>query len=138
MRVNGADWERLGDDAARVAHFVGNRAFMRMVDGHCAALEVRVGDPRPAMRAKASGEELTMMNAGAREYFCTVYERRPQVCRDLARGSPECEGELLAKGGRVAGLYPGLPSPSVEGGAAPLHDEHSRFSAPSPGAGAAT
>lgn len=85
MRVTGADWERLGAEAERVAHFAGNRAYMKMGDGHCAALDVRAAAD------------------GAREFFCTVYERRPQVCRDLGRGSPECEGELLAKAGRVAG-----------------------------------
>ncbi len=85
MRVTGADWERLGADAERVAHFVGNRAYMRMSGGHCAALEVRVTE------------------GAARDFFCTVYEQRPQVCRDLARGSPECEGELALKAARVAG-----------------------------------
>jgi hypothetical protein len=51
--------------------------------GCCAALEVRVAAD------------------GGREFFCTVYERRPQVCRDLARGSLECAGELAAKAERV-------------------------------------
>src|SRR5690606_7915471 len=86
VRVTGDDWARLGPDAGRLAHFVGHRAFMRMSDGHCAALDVR---------PSAAG-------GGAVEYFCTIYERRPQICRDLARGSPGCEGELMAKGGRVA------------------------------------
>ena len=80
MRVTGADWERLGVDAERVAHFIGHRAYMRMSErGHCAALNVR---------ATADG---------VREFYCTVYEKRPQVCRDLGRGSPECEAELLRK-----------------------------------------
>jgi Fe-S-cluster containining protein len=79
VRVSGADWTRLGDDAERVAHFVGNRAFLRMREGHCAALELR------------HSEE------GAVEFFCSIYERRPQICRDLARGSPECEGERAVK-----------------------------------------
>jgi len=84
VRVTGGDWERLGADAERVARFIGNRAYMRMAaGGHCAALEVR---------ATADG---------AREFFCTVYERRPQVCRDLARGSPECAGERELKAARV-------------------------------------
>lgn len=87
VRVTGADWERLGPSAGAMAHFVGNRAFMRMRDGHCVALEVR-------------GEAAT----GAREFFCAIYERRPQLCRDLGRGSPECEGERARKG---AGLQPG-------------------------------
>jgi Fe-S-cluster containining protein len=73
--VTGPDWTRLGDTAERLAHFIGHRAYMKMTDGHCAAL---------SLRATPAGEP---------EYFCTVYENRPQICRDLARGSPECEGE---------------------------------------------
>ena len=38
--VKGDDWTRLGADAERWAVFVNNRAFMRMVEGHCAALRV--------------------------------------------------------------------------------------------------
>ena len=82
VRVSGDDWERLGPDAERVAHFIGHRAYLRMEDGHCAALETRQSAD------------------GAAEYYCTIYERRPQVCRDLARGSPECEAELALKGTR--------------------------------------
>lgn len=85
VRVTGADWERLGFDADRVARFIGHRAYMRMSEGRCAALDVRVETD------------------GTREFFCTVYERRPQVCRDLERGSPECAGELATKAARVAG-----------------------------------
>lgn len=84
MRVTGGDWARLGADAERLARFIGNRAYMRMSgEGRCAALEVRATPD------------------GAREYFCTVYERRPQVCRDLARGSAECAGERELKAARV-------------------------------------
>lgn len=85
VRVTGEDWTRLGDAADHVAHFIGHRAYMRMQDGHCAALTVR---------AVAEGSDAT-------EYFCTIYERRPQICRDLGRGSPECEGELATKAARV-------------------------------------
>lgn len=94
VRVEGADWARLGDDAERVAHFLGNRAFMRMRDGHCAALELR-GAP--------DGDGASGGVRGARtEYFCTVYEKRPRICRELERGSPECMGELAAKAGRAS------------------------------------
>lgn len=86
VRVTGEDWERLGEAAGIVAHFVGNRAYMKMLGEHCAALEVR---PTPA---------------GAVEFFCTVYASRPQACRDLARGSPHCAGERALKRGRVARL----------------------------------
>lgn len=85
VRVSGADWARLGADAERVAHFIGHRAYLRITDGHCAALEARVSTD------------------GAREYFCTIYERRPQICRDLARGSPQCEAERALKFGRRGG-----------------------------------
>jgi hypothetical protein len=84
VRVDGADWSRLGPEAERLAHFIGNRAYMRMHAGRCAALDIRASD------------------TGQRQFFCTIYPLRPQVCRDLARGSPACEGELLAKGTRTA------------------------------------
>lgn len=79
MRVTGDDWERLGAAAEDVAHFLGHRAYMRMRNGYCAALELR----RSADNAP--------------EFFCTLYEQRPQICRDLGRGSPECAGERLKK-----------------------------------------
>lgn len=79
VRVTGADWARLGPVADALAHFIGHRAYMRMRDGHCAALECR-------------------RDAGGRvDYFCTVYEKRPQLCRDLERGSPACHAERTAK-----------------------------------------
>ncbi len=83
VRVTGNDWERLGGRAETVAHFVGSRAYMKMAEGHCAALAVREGEV-------------------GREYYCTVYDQRPQVCRDLARGSPQCEAELEQKAARAA------------------------------------
>ncbi|MBC8009539.1 MAG: YkgJ family cysteine cluster protein [Burkholderiales bacterium] len=87
VRVTGDDWTRLGPDADRHAHFIGHRAYLRMSEGHCAALETRPDPDHP----------------GVVQHVCTIYERRPQICRDLARGSPECEGELALKADRVAG-----------------------------------
>lgn len=84
MRVTGEDWARLGEQADAVAHFIGHRAFMRMRDGHCVALEIR----------REAGDEA--------DYFCAVYDRRPQICRDLMRGSPECAGERATKAGQAA------------------------------------
>ena len=84
VRLSGDDWSRLGSAAERVAHFIGHRAFMRMKDGRCAALELRI------------------FAAGEREYFCSVYADRPKICRDLERGSPQCEGERMTKGLRPA------------------------------------
>jgi hypothetical protein len=83
VRVTGDDWTRLGDVAEEMAHFIGHRAYMKMADNHCAALELR----------RTPG--------GEPEFFCTVYENRPQVCRDLARGSPQCAGERASKQDRA-------------------------------------
>lgn len=87
--VTGHDWERLGPDAERLAHFIGNRAFMRMRDGHCAALEVR----------PSAG--------GGPDFLCSIYERRPDICRELGRGSPECLADLEAKAAGVRQAHPG-------------------------------
>lgn len=83
VRVSGEDWTRLGAAAERLAHFVGHRAFMRMNAGRCGALEIRRGE------------------GGGMEFFCSIYERRPQICRELERGSPECLGELARKEARA-------------------------------------
>jgi Fe-S-cluster containining protein len=79
VRVTGDDYARLGDAAEDFVHFIGNRAYMRLADGHCAALRVE--------------------RAG--RFVCTVYERRPDACRDLERESPQCAGELFTKAGRA-------------------------------------
>lgn len=84
VRVTGEDWARLGPDADWLAHFVGHQAYMQMQDGHCAALIV---GRHPS---------------GAHDFFCSIYERRPQICRDLERGSAQCLGERDAKSARVA------------------------------------
>lgn len=81
VRVTGDDYERLGQSADEIVHFIGNRAYLRMVGGKCIALAV-------------DGESRAR---------CTVYERRPGVCRDLERGSRECEGEIVTKWERSPG-----------------------------------
>ena len=75
VRVTGDDHARLGDEAERLTLFVDNRCFMRMHAGHCAALAVR-----------ADGR-----------FVCEIYAQRPSVCRDLGRGSRECQAELMQK-----------------------------------------
>jgi Fe-S-cluster containining protein len=79
VRVTGDDYERLGEHVEQLVRFDGVRAHMRMLDGHCAALQIEAGSGRLA---------------------CSVYARRPQICRDLARGSPECAAEREAKSER--------------------------------------
>jgi Fe-S-cluster containining protein len=79
VRVSGDDYERLGDRAADLVWFDGTRAHMRMHEGHCSALQI---------------------DSKNRQYLCSVYETRPQVCRDLARGSSACLAERIAKAER--------------------------------------
>jgi Fe-S-cluster containining protein len=77
VRVTGDDHARLGEAAERLVAFVGNRAYMKMEGGHCAALTLSEG-----------------------RFVCSVYEARPDTCRQLERGSPQCEGEIATKGDR--------------------------------------
>src|ERR1700722_16345677 len=79
VSVTGDDHARFAERADELVRFDGNRAYMRMVDGHCAALRVE----------KGSGQ-----------LVCGAYETRPQVCRDLARGSGACRGEIASKSDR--------------------------------------
>ena len=86
MRVSGDDHARLGDAGDTLVRFEGNRAYMRMEDGHCAALQV--------------ARDLEADEGSAGRFVCSVYERRPEVCRNLARGGLSCRGEIAAKGDR--------------------------------------
>jgi hypothetical protein len=79
VSVTGDDHQRLGEAADVFVSFIGNRAYMRLADGHCAALRIEL-----------SGR-----------FVCTVYETRPDACRDLERASPHCAGELFSKAGRA-------------------------------------
>lgn len=82
--MTGDDHARLGDEADELVTFLGNQAFMRLVGDegtrHCVALVV---DPRDGT------------------FLCKIYDRRPAICRDLARGSGACEGERHGKRGRA-------------------------------------
>lgn len=79
VRVTGDDYARLGERAEALVVFDGVRAHMRMVAGHCSALEV---------------------DARSGQFVCSVYAPRPQVCRDLERGSGACHAERDAKAER--------------------------------------
>ena len=85
MRVTGQDWARLGPDVDQWAHFIGHRAYLRMAGGSCAALR-------------------RTEHAGRPWYVCAIYDRRPQACRDLDRGSPACDAERERKQPVPAGL----------------------------------
>jgi uncharacterized protein len=73
--VTGDDHFRLGDAAEALTVFVGNRCYMRMEQGHCAALSITRGG----------------------QFVCAVYEQRPSTCRDLERGAGACQAELALK-----------------------------------------
>ena len=79
VRVTGDDYARLGDRTDEFVRFESNRAYMRMVDGHCAALRIET----------TSGH-----------LVCSAYATRPQTCRDLARDSGACLGEIDSKSER--------------------------------------
>lgn len=80
VRVHGADYARLGDEAERVTIWDENRAFLRMTDGHCAALGV---------------------DAVSGRFGCTIYASRPTVCRELERGGGPCRDDREQKGARA-------------------------------------
>jgi uncharacterized protein len=79
VRVFGCDWDRMDDRARTFAGFLGNRCFMRMEEGHCAALVI---DPV------------------ARTFLCSIYAMRPDCCQALERGGGGCRGELHEKAER--------------------------------------
>ena len=79
LRVAGVDYERLGDDAESLTQFIENKAFMKMKDGHCAAL---------------------VYDREQHAYLCSIYPRRPDGCRWLERGSGQCAAERHEKSDR--------------------------------------
>jgi hypothetical protein len=76
VRVFGCDHDRMDDRARGLTHFIGNRCYMRIEDGRCAALAL---DPERG------------------RLLCSIYEVRPDCCRGLERGSGACRGELQEK-----------------------------------------
>jgi Fe-S-cluster containining protein len=87
--VSGDDHARLGAAAEALTQFLGNRCYMRMDQGRCAALQLT-----------AEGR-----------FACAVYELRPQVCRELARGGPACAAERAQKSETARhALLPLLPA----------------------------
>jgi hypothetical protein len=79
VRVFGCDYDRMDDEARTYTEFQGNRCYMRIEDGHCAALRIDPTGPR---------------------FLCSIYEQRPDACRALERGSGACLGERHEKGER--------------------------------------
>jgi uncharacterized protein len=76
VRVFGCDWDRMDERARGLTEFIGNRCYMRIEGGRCAALVIDVVEKR---------------------FLCSIYEMRPDCCRALERGSGACLGELATK-----------------------------------------
>jgi Fe-S-cluster containining protein len=83
VRVFGVDLDRMDERAQGYTTFIGNRCYMRMEGGRCAALR---SDPDTG------------------RHTCRIYEMRPDVCRSLERGSGACRGEWSEKATRPAAL----------------------------------
>lgn len=81
VRVFGVDFDRMDGYAQTFTHFIGNRCFMRIEHRRCAALVI---DP------------------AGKQFLCSIYEMRPDVCRSLERGTGACRGEIFSKGQRPA------------------------------------
>jgi len=83
VRVFGVDLDRMDERARAFTHFIGNRCYLRLDEGHCSALMIE--PPR---------------EGGAPRFVCSIYEMRPDVCRSLERGGGACRGERDEKGAR--------------------------------------
>lgn len=79
VRVFGVDLDRMDERAQSYTVFIGNRCYMRIEDGRCAALR---SDPDTG------------------RHTCEIYEMRSDVCRSLERGSGACRGEWSEKAAR--------------------------------------
>lgn len=82
-QVTGDDHARIGDEADALVVFTDNKAFMRLTPPSARG-------PRRCAALVLEGDR----------FSCAIYERRPEVCRELARGSGACAGERAAKGPR--------------------------------------
>lgn len=73
-------------EAERLTFTTPEGTFMRLDEGHCGALD-----------------------AGGGRFLCSIYDRRPQVCRDFGRGGAGCTEARLrtARNLAVIGRGPG-------------------------------
>ncbi len=82
--VFATDLQRLGEQATELTHVEDGKRYMKMVDGHCVALQ------------RVNGT-----------FACSIYTRRPEACQALARGSSACLEERLLKLRRAKRWMPG-------------------------------
>jgi Fe-S-cluster containining protein len=73
--LNPEDKERLGDEWADLTQQVDGQTYMKMQGGACVALDASQGLSR-----------------------CSIYDARPEVCREFLQSSPECRSVLVDAG----------------------------------------
>lgn len=98
VRVDGADYARLGEDAEELVTWIGARAFLR--------LDRSTSSEGPAPCAQLLHPRDASRDADALSFSCAIYERRPTPCRELERGSPACLAVLELVAQRVASSGP--------------------------------
>lgn len=79
LHVAEVDARRLGAELTQLTQRIDGRRYMKMQEGHCIALTY---------------------NARSDEFLCSIYEKRPDVCHWLERGSGQCATERREKQGR--------------------------------------
>ena len=77
VTVSESDCERLGPRRAAVVCEFPDGRYLRMAEGRCASLKYSNG------------------------WVCSIYSVRPDACREVERGSPECLEERKWKRRRV-------------------------------------
>ncbi len=80
LRVAGVDRARLAEDAERLTVSIDGNTYMRLRDGHCVAL---------------------VFEAQSSRFLCSIYQRRPDVCRWLEPGSGHCASQRSEKRDRT-------------------------------------
>jgi hypothetical protein len=115
--VSGKDHAQLTpDEQRRLTVFDGTRCFMRMVPTNLAQAMPDASSPLQVLAAARKGPlasqplwvcaALSVQNG---RYVCTVYERRPFLCREFERGGPCCDLDREQRAS-VTELKPGPPS----------------------------
>ncbi len=80
IRLWAVDLERMGPFREKFSEPVGGAVYLRMSEGHCAAL---------------------MLDSKERTFKCAMYEVRPDACRVFERGGGQCRSDRSEKRGRA-------------------------------------
>ena len=79
--------------------WIENAAFMRIEPVAGGSDDDSNGGANDASAGRHKCIALTIEPSSG-SFACSIYETRPQVCRDLERGGGACRGELAAKSDR--------------------------------------